>query len=122
MKLDELTSTYSFHDSLLESVVYDEDARTAVLEIDFCNWAQDNYTSDMPETMMIQLHFNNVKEISNHHIDVESSTISNCHVVNSNKGTGIVFLIIRDYPGGDDGVDAIQIIAESVNFKEDQPI
>jgi hypothetical protein len=49
MKLKELTEKYCFHDSLLESIEYDKWAKTATFEIDFCNWAQDDYIDITPK-------------------------------------------------------------------------
>jgi len=121
MKPEELILRYNFHDSLLEGIKYDEDLNALILEVDFCNWAQEDYTSDIPETMIIQLCFNGVIEISNHSVYVESSTISESRIVKSNKGVGIMFLVLRDYPSGDNGVDTIQIFAESVDIIENLP-
>jgi hypothetical protein len=116
MKLKELTEKYCFHDSLLESIEYDKLAKTATFEIDFCNWAQDGYTNDKPETMIVRLNFKEVKAINNYLIHVESSGISNCKIINIGNDVGIEFVICHDYPDGDGGVDMIQVVADSVEF------
>jgi len=116
MRLDELLKKYCFHDSLLESIAYNEQLKTAVFEIDFCNWAQENYTDAQPETMMISLHFREVKSINNYSVYLDSSTISDCKIINTENGDGIEFVVCRDYPDGDGGVDVVQVIASSVEF------
>ena len=116
MKLEELASKYCFHDSLLESVDYNEQEKTASFEVDFCNWAQDGYSDDMPETTMIRLCFKGVEFINNHCVYIESSGISDCRIINSGNGIALEFVVLRDYPSGDGGVDLIQIAADSVEF------
>jgi len=78
MKIKELAEKYCFHDSLLESIEYDEQKKTATFNVDFCNWAQENYTDDAPETAMIQLCFKGVDYIANHCVHIESNGISGC--------------------------------------------
>jgi len=116
MKLEELIKKYCFHDSLLESIKYDEQLKTAVFEIDFCNWAQEDYLEEHPETTIVYLHFKDVEGISNKTVYLDSSTISDCKIVTTKSGIGIEFVVCRDYPDGDGGVDVIQVNAGSVDF------
>jgi hypothetical protein len=119
MKLDELTRKYNFHDSLLESIHYDENAKTAVFEVDFCNWAQDGYTKDKPETMIVRLNFRGVKTINNHIVRIDSNGINACKTVDQGGEIALEFAVLRDYPDGDGGVDLVRIVADSVEFVAD---
>jgi len=116
MKLEDLVKKYSFHDSLLEGIEYDETRKIAEFEIDFCNWAQTGYKSDAPETMMVRLCFSGVTAICNQTVHIESSSINDCRSIGDGTNGGLEFVIVRDYPNGDGGVDMIRIYADSVEF------
>ena len=64
MTPSELFEKYTFHDSLLEKADYYPTDKTAVLEIDFCYWQQNDYTDKMPETGIIHLRFSGVASFS----------------------------------------------------------
>lgn len=64
MTPSELFKRYTFHDSLLEKADYSPAFKTAVLEIDFCYWQQNDYTDAMPETGIIHLRFSGVAGFS----------------------------------------------------------
>jgi hypothetical protein len=61
MKIDEFFRKYHFHDSLITGVEPDLSANVVILTISFCNWMQDDYTPDQPETIDLKLRFNNVE-------------------------------------------------------------
>lgn len=58
-KLGEL-ELYDFHDSLLESINYDNKNNKINIEVDFCCWKQANYKENDDETEIIVLCFENV--------------------------------------------------------------
>ena len=75
MNCSELISRYNLHDSLLESITVSDDGLTAVLIIDFCNWAQDQYKETEPETYLIRVIFSNVETFVYDDHELNSDTI-----------------------------------------------
>jgi hypothetical protein len=64
MTPSELFKKYTFHDSLLEKADDSPTDKTAVLEIDFCYWQQNDYTDTLPETGILRLRFSGVTKFS----------------------------------------------------------
>lgn len=61
MTLKEIDAQYCFHDSLLEKVMIDNEAKKAVIDVDFCYWAQIGYDPSDAETGIIHINL----ELSN---------------------------------------------------------
>ena len=55
---------YNLHDSLIESFRFDPFSKTAFLEIDLCNWMQDGYEENEPESKTITIVFYDVSYIN----------------------------------------------------------
>ena len=64
MTLKEMVEKYYFHDSSIDSVEFDPETREVTLLIDFCNWMQEDYSSDKEENIVLKLVFSNVSRIS----------------------------------------------------------
>lgn len=60
MTIMKVFESYDFHDSILESAVFIEKENRVILEIDFCNWMQKDFITDMPETEIVQIIFEGV--------------------------------------------------------------
>ncbi len=56
----EFVANYIMHDSLINSVVVQDDGTRVVLEIDFAFWMQEGYKESDPETGLIKVTFNDV--------------------------------------------------------------
>ena len=93
MTIKEFIQNYNLHDSLLEKVEYDSDAKIVKLSIDFCYWQQKDYTDDMPETGMIVVQFNNISTF-----DFPSYQINSDEIVEVvyKEGRGIIFTMFND--------------------------
>ena len=63
MTVKEFIQNYNLHVSLLEKFEYDKNNKIAKIRIDFCYWQQKGYKDDMPETGMIVVRFDNVKNL-----------------------------------------------------------
>ena len=113
MKLIELTKKYTFHDSIVKSLEWDTVNKRFLMAIDFCNWAQDYYTNDMEENIVITLVFCNVEKVRGSTIKIDYNGISTC----DSKDDSIIFWLLRDYPDGDGGIDEVQIRADAVTTK-----
>lgn len=57
--IDFLTKCY-LHDSIITQINYNDLRKEITIFLDFCLWAQDDYNDDDPETIQIQLVFENV--------------------------------------------------------------
>ena len=57
MTIKEFIKKYNLHDSLLESITYDEIGSRVTLSIDFCYWQQEDYEEGENETGMILVKF-----------------------------------------------------------------
>lgn len=62
MTAHELTDSFFLHDSSLISVTRSADA--AVLSIDLCLWAQENYRDEMPDIAPLRVTLSGVRELS----------------------------------------------------------
>ncbi len=60
----EFVANYIMHDSLIDSVVVQDDGTRVVLVIDFAFWMQEGYKESDPETGMIKVTFNDVSYYS----------------------------------------------------------
>lgn len=89
-KLQQLTK-YNFHDSLLESILYDDDNKKALLKIDFCNWKQDWYNESDEETSIITLIFNNVSNITIPKINLNSDEIIEFELLTDNSVKIVIY-------------------------------
>ena len=75
MKINELLSKYTFHDSLLENILYENENSKLILTIDFCFWMQNDYDESQPETGPIKLIFNNIENYNGLIGDIDSYSI-----------------------------------------------
>ena len=57
MNIKDLLKRYTFHDSLVEMITYNQDSRTLTLTIDFCYWMQEGYIASTPENGLVKLTF-----------------------------------------------------------------
>lgn len=117
MKLTELLKKYYFHDSSLESFQLDEQSKTLVMEITFCNWMQDDYVDEMEETSNVNLTFCGVSALQCVNVQPRlksSDEILEATLIQNEQGeTGIKFLLYNwDFP---DDI-ALCVFAESVEF------
>lgn len=94
MTVNEFVSKYNFHDSLVESVNYDEKLKKLEMKVDFAFWMQDWYTDNLAETGIIKCCFYNVA-------DVEVPSGINWEQVSiievSNQDEEIKFALINDF-------------------------
>lgn len=101
MKLREFVKCYNLHDSLLENIEFDEQARVVKLTVDFCYWQQPDYKEGDLETGLISLLFTDVARFDREehplnsdeiiaciclddntlNLQVESDIIGNCHTI-----------------------------------------
>lgn len=112
MTISEFFSEYNLHDSLLESINYDEERKTITLEIDFCYWQQESYTDDMPETGMIKLIFSNVTKFDYTPFSINSDEIIG---VNNNSDGELYLEFFNDRT---EECHSLSIIAEEVEIVE----
>jgi len=85
MKITELAEKYYFHDSGIAKVEFDPEKREATLLIDFCNWAQKDYTDDQEENIVLKLVFTNVTSISGEKPFLDLNDILDCNVVDDSQ-------------------------------------
>ena len=93
MKINELLSKYTFHDSLLENISYDKENNTLILTIDFCFWMQTDYEESQPETGHIKLSFNNIENYDGLIGDIDSYSILNTSYENDT----LTFSLLDDF-------------------------
>lgn len=62
MTIQELDNKYYFHDSMITNISYSPDTETLVVLMEFCNWAQDGYTDDEPELLVLKLTFEGISD------------------------------------------------------------
>ncbi len=62
MTLQEFTTKYNFHDSLIDEVSFDAVSKQVLMRVDFAYWMQEWYTEDLPETDTLTLIFNEVSQ------------------------------------------------------------
>lgn len=84
MNIADFYKKYNFEDSLLENVIYDENEKKVILEVDFCYWQQENYSDEYEETGMIKIIFSNVKEFKFIPYAVNSDEIVNVSLNTNN--------------------------------------
>lgn len=75
MKINDLLTKYTFHDSLIENIIYDAEKKNLILTIDFCLWMQEDYIESQPETAIIKLVFSNVTDFEGVSGKVDSFSI-----------------------------------------------
>lgn len=115
MTISKFFNEYNLHDSLLESISYDEAGKTITLEIDFCYWQQKNYTDDMKETGMITLVFSEVDSFDYIPFSVNSDEIIS--VSNESENS----ICIECYDDLTEKSNSIRIVAKRVEvFAEDK--
>lgn len=93
MKLQDFVKKYELHDSLLEYIIYNRQKQELVLDIDLCYWMQKNYKDSEPETGMIKLVFEGVKEYSEMTGEVADFSILNVDVTDDN---GVKISVLDD--------------------------
>lgn len=84
MKIEELMN-YDFHDSLLENIRFVGENKKIRVEIDFCNWKQNNYVDGTPETLMIALVFSDVESAQIPDLKFNSDQIVGFNVSNDKR-------------------------------------
>lgn len=60
MLIKDFFERYTLHDSLVDSILYDDVKKELRMTIDFCYWMQDGYDESDPETGIIILTFEGV--------------------------------------------------------------
>ena len=60
MLIKDFVDQYTLHDSLIESILYNDNEKRLEMVIDFCSWMQDGYKDTEPETGIILLTFEGV--------------------------------------------------------------
>jgi len=94
-KIEELKN-YDFHDSLLESVIYEKEKNCVVLGIDFCNWRQVWYDENEDETLLISLIFKDVHNVIIPEITLHSDDIISVEVFGRNAVKIVCFNDIKN--------------------------
>lgn len=61
MELKEFNEKYYFHDSLIESIVFDNNSQTLTIVFDFCFWMQSDYQKSQPENGLLEVVFRDTK-------------------------------------------------------------
>ncbi|ORX63528.1 hypothetical protein BCR32DRAFT_287691 [Anaeromyces robustus] len=103
---------YNLHDSLIEKLSYDSLNKTAFLEIDLCNWMQNDYEKNQPENKIICIIFNEVSYIDPKYLNFDFDSNEILNVTNINDNTiNIVFI-------SDPDVCELTITAKSITYKE----
>ena len=118
MKLQELIERYCFHDSYPKSVQFDSFKKSLKISIHFCNWMQSYYQSNMEESILIDLIFNNAQLIDCENPEKydEFYTFFNAKLIsNPLFGEGIEFTLFHDDTGE---MDFIRVFAQDVEFVE----
>lgn len=62
MKIQDFDKKYYFHDSLVDSIIYNSEKHELVITFDFCYWAQADYKKNKPETGLLRVTFKGVKK------------------------------------------------------------
>lgn len=108
MTIKEFIKKYNLHDSLLESITYDEIGSRVTLSIDFCYWQQEDCEEGENETGMILVKFDNVSRLDYVPYQINSDEI----VEISSVDDEITFTVFNDIMN--DNVDII-IKADNVS-------
>lgn len=72
LTLSEFEKKYYLHDSSIEKIIYDEENKNLILEIEFCFWMQNWYSKNEPSNGKISVSFKNVSVFEYHHHDFEN--------------------------------------------------
>jgi hypothetical protein len=110
MTLTELFNKYTFHDSSLEAIRFNQNHNSLEMDIDFCFWMQTDYVKTSPETGMIELIFNGVLEFVGEPCSYNDLTILDTIVSDHNK---LTFQILDE---DDNKYMELTVISESVEF------
>lgn len=62
MNIPEFLKRYSFHDSCIDEVSFDEEKKELLFLIDFCFYMQDDYKEGDPDVGMVEVHFFDVED------------------------------------------------------------
>lgn len=90
MTLQEFTTKYNFHDSLLENITYNAESSELILLIDFCYWMQENYNNEEPETGMISVIFKNVFDFSGLEGECDDYSILHIKLIGGKINIGVL--------------------------------
>ncbi len=60
MNIKEFNEKYYFHDSLIDSIAYDEKNKTVTIIFEFCYWMQQDFKKDDQENGLLKVTFYNV--------------------------------------------------------------
>ena len=121
MTLKELNKKYSFHDSSLETIIYDREKRTLSMRIAFCTYEQPGFDENSTEAVPISLVFSGVKEYKGLTGSFECFSILDEILENDNT---ITFCIMDDSvanPAKDGGYYEACITAENAEFTVIEP-
>ena len=97
MTIQDFVTKYNLHDSLIDAVLYNGDANTVEMHINFAFWMQEWYTEDMDETGILKVMFNNVNlfdcpnDVPWEQISIIQATV---------KGDTIKFALMNDITDG----------------------
>jgi len=115
MKITELAEKYCFHDSGIAKVEFDSEKREVTLLIDFCNWMQDDYSSDKEENIVLKLVFTKVSSISGEKPLFDVNMIFDCEV--ADDGQAVEFFTERtDTANRSEEYLTLRIAAEDVTI------
>lgn len=62
MDIKEFDEKYYFHDSLVNSIAYDDKDKTVTIMFDFCYWMQQGFEKGEQENGLLKVIFKNVEE------------------------------------------------------------
>ena len=115
MKIIEFFNKHYFHDSLIEKIESDSEGNVVKLSINFCNWMQDDYKADQPQTVVMTVVFHNVQHFvfEQGEIDLDNDQILDVMV----EGLPDDFWKVQFIIHGNDLVRSIIIYSNRVEHK-----
>ena len=112
MYISNFFSQYNLHDSLLESIKFDEINKLAILTVDFCYWQQEKYMDNQPETGMVNIIFTNVSHFNYEPYSINSDEITD---VKLNSDNSVTIVTLNDITNES---HTILIAADNVQIEE----
>lgn len=104
-----------FHDSLLENFYYDKKAKTATLNLDFCNWKQKWFTEKQAETIPVTLKFAQVTQFVFDDFTPNSDEIIEFELKEKNNSViGVKIVVFNDIQND---VFSLELLAKNVEVK-----
>lgn len=113
MTIREFIKNYNLHDSLLESIEFNEKKNIVKLTIDYCYWQQEDYKEGKQETGIVYIIFSKVESISYDNYKISSDPIISCE---EGEDGSFVMYIESEIKGE---IQTISILAKQVEIMKD---